>query len=226
MASLDGRPKAKQTLQEKLQTPRYAALAGRSTRVAYLSVLRLIQESRLVDRVRNVGKYLEPFVLPNTSSEPVSSEDLLTRGPLVITFFRGGWCPYCVLALCALQECLHEIEGLGGTLVAIGPETQEYQRNTKVKLGLTYDLLTDEGLTFSSSMGLTFVAPPEVKKLLNSVRIDLAVRHGSSSWLLPMPVTYVVDRSGRICYAYTDDDFTKRAKPEHIVSAVRVVATF
>jgi peroxiredoxin len=209
-----------------LAAERRQAMTDRRIRDAYDAVLAQLRESRLVTRAKKVGEFLPPFVLPNTAFKTISSADLLRHGPLIITFFRGDWCPYCALTLQALEAAMPEFAAAGATFVAIGPETGPVLLRTKTKYRLSFDLLTDAGMAYGAELGVSFTAPQAVKELLVSLNVDIPVRHGNPHWRLPVPATYVVDRSGRICYAYVDEDFTNRAEPEDVIAAVRVVSKF
>ena len=214
------------TLRLQLEAEREAGLAEPGMSEAREEMLAHLRDARLVERARRVGDLLPPFQLPNTAGAMVTSSELQARGPLVIAFFRGDWCPYCTLTLRALNENLPEFERLGASFVAIGPESIASMRRTKEMLGLNFDLLSDANLDFATAMGLAFVATAKLIAFLKSRAVDLRERYGIDRYLLPIPATYVVDRRSQIRYAYVDEDFTTRAEPDEILSAVRVVSKF
>jgi peroxiredoxin len=191
-------------------------------RKAYETLVADLRKSGLVERALKAGDTMPEFELPNVEGTLVSSADLLTRGPLVLSFFRGGWCPYCRLELKALQEALPEIEHQGATLAAVTPDTGTAFAATKRAHELGFQVLSDldngVGLTF----GIIFRVPPAVKELYLRLGIDLGARHGNATgeWLLPLPATYIVDRHGAIRHAELDPDFKRRMEPKEIVRAL------
>jgi peroxiredoxin len=160
------------------------------------------------------------FVLPNAEGRLVFSDDLLRQGPLVLNFFRGTWCPYCLRTLQALESALPTIEGAGGQLAALTPDTGSHLIATKRPHGLTYEILSDVDGAVGLQFGVLFRAPQRYRELLLGLGIDLEERHGNAGWLIPMPATFVIDQSGVIRYAFVNVDFTRRAEPEEIVGVL------
>lgn len=187
--------------------------------------LRMLQ---LVEQGPSVGDLLPDFALPDAGGKIVSSEELLARGPLALAFFRGPWCPYCSMALQALDEVRATIENLGASLVAVAPmpvgELRELVADRR--LGLT--LLSDLDGHYAQVCGLAFEMTEEGKALYQR----LAARFGLEipglgpdlDWQLPIPATFVTDRAGVITYAFGDADWARRADPEAIADAVQRLA--
>jgi len=146
---------------------------------------------------------------------------LTHRGPLVVTFYRGGWCPYCNLELRAYQEVLPEINKLGAQLVAVSPETPDNTLSTAEKNGLTFTVLSDAKGKFADALGIRFELSPGVRAYLAAAGRDLPARNADDRWSLPMPATYVVERSGRIAFAHIEPDYRKRIDPSAAVQALR-----
>jgi len=146
---------------------------------------------------------------------------LTHRGPLVVTFYRGGWCPYCNLELRAYQEVLPEINKLGAQLVAVSPETPDNTLSTAEKNGLTFTVLSDAKGKFADALGIRFELSPGVRAYLAAAGRDLPARNADDRWSLPMPATYVVEQSGRIAFAHVDPDYRKRIDPSAVVQALR-----
>jgi peroxiredoxin len=167
---------------------------------------------------------LPDFELPNTEGQIVSSRELLERGPLVVSYFRGDWCPYCDLELRALESALPEIEKLGGTLVAITPDTGAALASAKQKNKLSYQVLSDADNGLALSFGLVFRLPEAIQRSFLEIGIDLPSRHGNDAWFLPIPATYVVDRAGTIRHAELDPDYTHRMEPGAIVELLQRLA--
>jgi peroxiredoxin len=191
-------------------------------REAYEALVADLDRSGLIERALKAGDPMPEFELPSIEGTLVSSADLLARGPLVLSFFRGGWCPYCRLELKALQETLPEIGHQGATLAAITPDSGSAFAATKRANELGFQVLSDldngVGLTF----GIIFRIPPAIKELYLRLGIDLGARHGNATgeWLLPLPATYIVDRRGVIRHAELDPDFKRRMEPKEIVRAL------
>ncbi|MGO8920401.1 MAG: peroxiredoxin-like family protein [Stellaceae bacterium] len=189
------------------------------TRVAYEALVRDLARSGLGAEARKAGDTLPDFELPTVEGRLVSAAELLARGPLVVSFFRGGWCPYCTLELAALQQALPEIERLGATLVAITPDTGAAFAAAKRQNGLAYEVLSDVDNGLGLTLGIVFRVPEAIGAQYRRLGVDLGARHGTSddAWLLPLPATYIVDRAGIIRHAELDPDFKHRMEPAQII---------
>lgn len=167
------------------------------------------------------GAEMPSFSLPNAKGESVSSDDLLRDGPLVISFYRGGWCPYCNLELKALQDSLPEITDLGASLVAISPELPDNSLTTAEKNNLGFEVLSDSGNGVARRFGLVFTVAETLRPLYENFGIDLPGGNGDDSYELPMPATYVVGRDGIVKKVFVDADYTRRLEPADVVAALR-----
>lgn len=173
------------------------------------------------------GEQLAPdFTLPDAFGNPVSLSALLARGPVVISFYRGEWCPFCNIELRALQQALPTIEQLGATLVAISPEMPDHGIVASEKNKLTFPVLSDFGNKVARQFGIVFQIGQELKEFSrNAFKNDIALRNGEDSYELPVPATYVLDTSGVIRFAHVDVDYMiGRAEPEEIISALKTIA--
>jgi peroxiredoxin len=187
--------------------------------------LRMLQ---LVEQGLAVGDLLPEFALPDGNALIVTSEELLARGPLALAFFRGPWCPYCSLALQALEEARPRIEDLGASLVAVAPMPADELRQLAAERGLGLRLLSDATADYARVCGVQF----EMTEGGTALYGRLAARFGleipnldaASGWELPIPATYVAGRDGVIRYAFGDADWSKRAEPEDIVGVVESLA--
>ena len=170
----------------------------------------------------SAGSAAPGFSLPNAQGEPVASEALWADGPVVVSFYRGGWCPYCNIELRALQERLPEIEALGARLVAITPETPDNALSTQEKNEIAFEVLSDGGNRVASAFGLTFRLPDAVNDLYKGqFGIDIEASNGEGSQTLPVPATFVIGKGGKVLKAFVDADYTKRAEPDEIVAALK-----
>jgi peroxiredoxin len=170
------------------------------------------------------GDRIPDFMLPNSEGRLVSSAELLARGPLVLSFFRGAWCAYCSEELNALDEIHQEIQRLGASLVAVTPDTGGAIAAAKRDNRLSFDVLSDADNGLALQFGLVYCLPEPARRHFVALGVDLAVRHGNESWLLPIPATYVVDRSGIIRHAELDVDFRSRMEPADILAELRRIS--
>ncbi len=171
-------------------------------------------------RALTVGDRAPDFTLPGPDGKEVSSRDLLARGPLVITFYRGVWCPYCNAELQALQDALPAIAALRGALVAISPENAANSRKSTRQNELSFPILTDKGNEVAAAFGLRFRLPDELVAIYKGFGNDLAVVNGEPSWTLPMPGRFVVATDGVIVYAEVNPDYTRRPDPADLMDAL------
>ncbi len=180
-------------------------------------------ESGISGQALKAGDHLPAFELPNAMGRSVSSRSLLERGPLVVNFYRGAWCPYCNLELRAYQEALPEIERLGAQVVAISPNRPDHSLSTIEKQGLAFEVLSDLGNRYARECGLVFSLGEELRDVYQGFGIDLSDYNGDNRFELPLPATFVVDSQGRIRLAYVEADYTQRLEPERALSALREI---
>jgi len=165
-----------------------------------------------------VGDQAPAFELPDMDGRQVSSTELLHNGPLVLTFYRGFWCPYCNMELDALQEAFGDIKDRGAKLIAISPQTAANNRRAVREIKLEFPILSDPGNAVAASFGLRFKLPDYLISLYrDGFNNDLAVVNDDSSWTLPMPARFVIDRDGGIAYAEVNPDYTKRPDPSELL---------
>jgi peroxiredoxin len=161
------------------------------------------------------------FTLPDALGKPVFLGDLLRVGPVVVTFYRGGWCPYCNLQLRAYQAALPELTALGACLVAISPQLPDGSLSTAEANELTFDVLSDVGNAVARRYGLVWTLPEELRAALRSSNKALPAINGDESWELPIPATYVIARDGRVVLAAIDADYRTRLEPDAILTALK-----
>lgn len=176
-----------------------------------------LANSNLIEGALQVGQTAPDFSLPNQNGEQRQLSDLLKNGAVVISFYRGGWCPYCNLELKALQDILSDIKAAGANLIAITPETPDHSLSTAQKNALAFDVLSDQGNAVANQFGLKFSIAEELVQLYIKRGLDLQKAHGDSSFTLPLPATYVVAQDGKVIYQFVDTDHTRRAEPENIL---------
>ncbi len=170
------------------------------------------------------GDKLPDFSLSDPYGNTVSSTDLLARGPLVISFYRGVWCPYCNMELQALEDSLPKFRELGASLVAISPQNPVNSRKSVRQNNLTFPILSDPHNEVAAAFGLRFEMQDYLVDLYKSLKNDLPAFNGDPSWSLPMPARYVVRQDGVILYAEVNPDYTRRPEPEDMLPALRLAA--
>ena len=208
------------TLGERLQA--YAA-AGRDFFPAYSEAV-----DRLVARVHEngggenaprPGEPMPPFMLPDETGRLVSLPSLISKGPAIVMFYRGHWCPYCRLNVNAVIRARDEITALSGQIVAIMPETQKYTERFKSDSGAPFPVLTDLDNGYALSLNLAIWLGTEIQQLLSY--LDLSDFHGNDGWMLPIPATFVVGRDGLVKARFVDPDFRRRMEIDDLLAAVR-----
>jgi len=183
--------------------------------------LQALGESGIVERAPKVGDKLKNFTLPNHLGETRSLSQLLEKGPVVVTFYRGGWCPYCNLELRAFQQVLPEIEAAGATLVAITPELPDESLSTKERDGLKFEVLTDKNSAYGRELGVVFTLTKELVGIYQSFGIEVEKHNGEGQFDLPLPATFIVNADGTITCAFVAVDYTLRVEPSDVVEELK-----
>ena len=172
------------------------------------------------ERILPVGAAMPEFALNDSSGRLVRSKDLLAVGPLVIKFFRGRWCSYCVTELEAWRDLYGRLRETGALLVAISPETERQSDFAAQQHGLPFPLLHDPGARLAEQFGLVYIVPDYQQRDMRSVLVNLPFMNGEASWRLPLPATYVVAQDGRVLFAEAHADFRVRPEPEDALAAI------
>jgi peroxiredoxin len=155
----------------------------------------------------------------------VSSADLLARGPLVLTFYRSIWCPYCNMDLQAIEAAADEIRALGASLVAISPQTAPNRRKSERENELSFPILSDHGNAVADEFGLRYRLPDELIAVYKGFGNDLTIGNGEDSWTLPMPARYVIGTDGVVAYAEVNPDYTRRPDPSELLPPLQRLRT-
>lgn len=170
-----------------------------------------------------VGDLAPDFMLLSAEGTLVTLSERLEQGPLILSFFRGGWCPYCLLELRAYQGIWPSVQALGASLLAVSPQTLKISRAMAERNGLGYPLLSDLGCQTAQDYGLAFVVPDTVRELYYAWGHPLPDYNGSEDWLLPIPATFILDRRRRIAEAFINPDFSRRYEPEVALARLRTL---
>jgi peroxiredoxin len=168
-------------------------------------------------RAKKAGDAAPEFTLKDPDGNPVSSRERLARGPLVISFYRGIWCPYCNLELQALQAALPDIATRGASLVAISPQTAPNSRKSQRENKLGFPILSDVRSEVANAFGIRFALPDYLVELYKGFKNDLPVFNDDPSWVLPMPARYVIGTDGTIAYSEVNPDYTQRPDPSELL---------
>lgn len=179
-----------------------------------------VRETGIEKSARKVGDKAPDGTLASWDEEETTLSDLWKEQPLVITWYRGGWCPYCNLQLRAMEKKLSELEGAGAKLVALTPELPANAKETAEKNKLSFLVLHDKESKLAKQYGIVFKLPESILPIYRD-RLQLTKVNGYDELELPMAATYVIDRDGVIRYAFLDADYKKRAEPAAVITAVK-----
>jgi len=208
------------TLKQQLEA--YAA-AGREIFPAYgEAVDRLvarIHENGGGENAPRPGDPMPPFILPDVTGRLISLKSLLEKGPVAVMFYRGHWCPYCRLNVRAVIQAHGQIKALGGQVVAIMPEVQQFAEKFKSESNVPFPVLTDLDNGYALSLNLAIWLGTEIQRLLSYQ--DMQNFHGNDGWVLPIPATFVVGRDGLVKARFVDPDFRKRMEIDDLIAALK-----
>jgi peroxiredoxin len=195
------------------------------TQTVHSRVISDLKAARFSETVLQPGNKALTFELIDHNGQLVSSADLLSKSRLVICFFRGRWCPFCVGQLEAMNLVVSQIEQAGASLVAISPQTVQQSFFMVDQHKLRFPLLSDAGNQVARQFGLVYRAPDDQQAIYRRAFVNLPFANGDSSWELPIPATFIVDRDGTILYASADEDYTQRPEPLEILQQLTARAS-
>lgn len=181
-----------------------------------------LKAQSLSTKALQTGDTLPSFTLPNVNNKNTSLTDF-KEDFLVISFYRGGWCPFCNMELRALQNILPQLSKLNTALVAISPETPDNSLTTSKKNELTFSVLSDLENQYAKSLGLVFQLPKDLRAVYHSFNLDVDKHNGNKDYELPMPATYIVNKERKVIYSYVPEDYTERLDPEKVLSIISEV---
>lgn len=210
------------SLTETLEARRRKSVAAKddATNAAMADDVAAVTASGLADRALGVGASFPSFTLSDATGGKVSLDELLADGPVVISFYRGGWCPYCNLELAALQARIEDVRAAGGQLVAISPQTPDASLSTNEKHDLGFPVLSDVGNVVAGEVGLVHRLTPAVKELYDGYGFETDVLNDGHGDEFPLPATFVLDADGEVTWRFVDADYIRRAEPDDIIAAL------
>src|SRR4051812_900381 len=176
------------------------------------------------DRILTVGASAPAFALNDSNGRIVRSDDLLALGPLVVKFFRGRWCPYCMTELETWRDLYGRLRELGALMVVVGPQTERQSDFMVGHHGLPFPVLSDPGNKIAEQFGIVYALPEYLRAYYRSILVNIPFVNGDESWRLPLPATYVIARDRNVVFAEAHADFRVRPEPEEalpLVSRVR-----
>ena len=204
-------------MREDFENGRFPLVPTRDQLEAMSQATQSLIDSQQADYALKAGDRAPDFTLEDADGTNVSSRALLARGPLVATFYRGVWCPYCNYDLQALEEVRTEIEARGASLVAVSPQTPANSRKSQRDNKLGFPILSDAGTAVAAEFGLRFSLPQDLIKVYMQFGNDLPKINDDPSWVLPMPARYVIGADGVIAYAEVNPDYTRRPDPSELL---------
>lgn len=176
--------------------------------------------SGLAERALKVGARAPKFALPSVTGPEIALTALLAEGPVVLTFYRGAWCPYCNLALRALQEINGDIRDRGARLVAVSPQIPDESLSLVDKHDLAFDVLSDIGSETAKRYGIAFDISDDLAAMYDQRGLELQRVNGGHARTLPLPATFVIDDQGIVQWTFVATDHTRRAEPADILAAL------
>lgn len=173
-------------------------------------------DSGQADRAVKSGESAPDFALTDQDGATVTLKDLLAKGPVVLSFYRGVWCPYCNIELKALEEAADEIRARGATLVAISMQGASDSRKSQRDNNLSFPILTDKSGELADKFGIRWTLQDYVIPYHEGFGVVLPKIHGDGQWNLPMPARYVIASDGTVAYAEVNPDYTRRPEPSDL----------
>ena len=205
--------------QLKAKKDAFTQSASEDKKQDYEKGIAYVRSSGVMESAVNVGDKAPGFTLPDAVGNKVSLHDVLEKGPVVLVWYRGGWCPYCNIYLQGLQQRLDEIEAKGAQLVAISPELPDNALSTKQKHDLKFHVLSDAGNKTASDFGIVYTLPGYVIKRYDA-SFSLPEYNGDDSYTLPLSASYVIGEAGKVTYAFLDADYRNRASIDDLLAAL------
>lgn len=172
------------------------------------------------ERILPVGATAPDFALKDSHGKLMRSANLLELGPLVVKFFRGRWCPYCMTELETWRDLYEQVRERGAFLVALGPQVERQSDFMVGQHGLPFPVLCDTGNKVAEQFGLVYALPETLREYYRSILVNIPFVNGDQSWRLPLPATYVIGQDRKVLFAEAHADFRVRPEPEEVLTAV------
>lgn len=214
--------KADETVKQKLETYKegFVQKAPQDKQDDYEEGIRMVRESGVLERAKNVGDTAPDFTLQNAAGQRVNLSDTLAEGPVVLIWYRGEWCPYCNIYLEDIQENVDKFEEAGAKVIAISPAKPDQSWSAEEKEGLKFHVLSDEGSAVAEEYGVVYTLPPKIAEYYQKA-FNLSAVNGDDRNLLPLSASYVIGQDGVISYAYLNADYRERAETSVLIEEVK-----
>lgn len=183
-----------------------------------------LEKSGILEGTVKVGDEAPDFSLKNADGQEFRLKEMLSDGPVVLSFYRGKWWPYCNLELDALKDAAAGFKALGATFIAISPQLQSFNREFREEKKLTFEILSDPGNEVAQRYGIKYKLPEDLKEVYLQFNIDLQKYNGDDSWTLPLPTSLIIDQKGIIRHTAINADYTVRPEPEETTTALKNIA--
>lgn len=197
-------------LASRCENPEWAA--------AYQQIVETLNREGFYEGMVGSGAVFPDFLLPSATGHLINLADELARGPVVLSFFRGEWCPFCKLTTAALAEAAPRIEAAGARILALTPETGPWPLRLQQRDASAFEVLSDIDFGVGLAAGLVFKIPPLYRARVQG--LDLALRQGNAAWCLPVPAVYIIRPDGVVAWRFADVDFSRRPEPDEILAAL------
>jgi peroxiredoxin len=197
-------------LASRCENPAWAA--------AYAQIIDTLNREGFYEGMIAPGEIFPDFLLPSATGHLINLADELARGPVVLSFFRGEWCPFCKLTTAALAEAAPRIEAAGARILALTPEAGAWPLRLQQRDASAFEVLSDIDFGVGLAAGLVFKIPPLYRARVQGLNLDL--RHGNAAWCLPVPAVYIIRPDGVVAWRFADADFSRRAEPDEIIAAL------
>jgi peroxiredoxin len=182
-----------------------------------------LKRQGLAAKALAIGAESPPFEIPDQNGKPVSSAELLNRGPLVLMFIRGRWCPFCVAQMEAMNAVADAIQAASASIVAVSPQTEKQAFFMHDQHKLRFPLLVDAQNAVARQFGLVYRVPEDQQEIYGRTFVNLPFVNGDASWELPIPATYVIDRESTVLFAAANEDYAKRPEPLDILGVIEAL---
>lgn len=186
----------------------------------FLLFMPLFAQAQDISKALKVGDKAPDFTLSNINGKNVSLSALLAKGPVVLTWYRGGWCPYCNEALAKLQKILPQIKEQGANLLALTPEQSKYALSTSEKNKLEFEILSDTNNKIAELYGLKYTLDAKTASFYEN-KMQLSTINGNNLSQLPIPATYIIDQKGIIRFAYVNPNYRERVNPKQLIAELK-----
>ena len=194
-------------------SPEFAGVVGR--------MVARLKANNVGQSAPQIGEAMPDFILPDQAGQLVRLENLLEQGPVVVSFHRGHWCPYCRLNADGLARIAPEVRRLGAQIVAISPETHQYGAELKSYAKAPFPILADVDNGYALELSLLFWVGDEKREAMQAGGFDIAPYQGNETWMLPIPATFVVGRDGVVKARYIDPDYRHRMDLDDLLAALK-----